>query len=101
MKIERVVGSKRRLIFLSAAITGLMFIIGGLTNFIPIVLIVIVLGGGFGLSRGPLFNSYFNKHIPSEQRATVLSTIAMLETLVLVGVNLVVGVLADWSLKNN
>ena len=98
-RLERAFGSKRRLIAISSAITGVMFILGGLTTFLPIVLLVIVLGGGFGLSRRPLFVSYMNKYIPSASRATVLSTISMFRTLALIVVNPVVGLLADWSLS--
>lgn len=98
-RLEKLLGSKKRLIFFSAFITGIMFIIGGLTSFTPIVLGVIFIGGGFGLSRRPLFASYMNKYIPSPKRATVLSTISMLRQIVLVVINPIVGVLADWSLN--
>ncbi len=98
-RFEKAFGSKKRLITISSAITGILFIVGGLTTFLPIVLLVIVLGGGFGLSRRPLFVSYMNKYIPSSRRATVLSTISMLRMLVLIAVNPVVGLLADWSLN--
>lgn len=98
-KLEKIFGSKKRLIFFSAVITGVLFIIGGLTTFIPAVLLVIIIGGGFGLSRQPLFVSYMNKHIPSPKRATVLSTISMLRRAVLVVVNPAVGLLVDWSLN--
>ncbi|GAB4347896.1 MAG: MFS transporter [Candidatus Abyssubacteria bacterium] len=96
--LERMVGSKRRLVFLSAAITGAMFIVGGLTHLIPLVLMVILIGGGLGLSRRPLFHSYMNKYIPSPQRATVLSTVSMLEKLTVAGVGPFVGLMVDWSL---
>ncbi|NIO45078.1 MAG: MFS transporter [Candidatus Aenigmarchaeota archaeon] len=99
-KIERIFGSKRRLIFFSSLITGLMFILGGLTIFLPLVLIVIIVGGGFGLSREPLFTSYFNKYIPSDKRATVLSSITMLRRLSVAVINPVIGILADWSFSN-
>jgi MFS family permease len=98
-RLERAFGSRKRLITISSAVTGDMFIVGGLTTFLPIVLLVIVLGGGFGLSRRPLFVSYMNKYIPSAPRATVLSTISMFRLLALIVVNPVVGLLADWSLN--
>ncbi|MCD6115166.1 MFS transporter [bacterium] len=98
-RLERIFGSKKRLIFFSAAITGVMFIIGGLTTFIPLVLLAIILGGGFGLSRRPLFVSYMNKYIPSPKRATVLSTISMIRRFALVIINPAVGLLVDWSLN--
>lgn len=99
-RLENLFGSKKRLVSFSAVITGVMFIIGGLTTFIPIVLLVIILGGGFGLSRRPLFVSYMNKYIPSSERATVLSTVSMLRRFALVAVNPVVGMIADWSLNH-
>lgn len=98
-RLENMFGSKKRLVSVSALITGVMFIIGGLTSFIPVVLLVIILGGGFGLSRRPLLISYMNKYIPSPERATVLSAIFMLRTLALVVVNPVVGLMAEWSLS--
>lgn len=98
-KLENVLGSKKRLIFLSSGITGIMFIVGGLTSFIPLVLLVIIVGGGFGLSRRPLFVSYINKYIPSTRRATVISTISMFRRFALVVVNPAVGLLVDWSLN--
>ena len=99
-RLERIFGSKKRLIFFSALITGIMFVIGGLTTFAPIVLFAIIVGGGFGLTRRPLFISYMNKYIPSSKRATVLSTIAMLRRFVLVLINPIVGLSVDWSLNN-
>ena len=99
-RLERIFGSKKRLIFFSALITGIMFVIGGLTTFAPIILLVIIVGGGFGLTRRPLFISYMNKYIPSSKRATVLSTIAMLRRFVLVLINPIVGLSVDWSLNN-
>ncbi|UCG45761.1 MAG: MFS transporter [Candidatus Bathyarchaeota archaeon] len=99
-RLERIFGSKRRLIMISSAITGITFIIGGLTTFLPVVLLVIIVGGGFGLSRRPLFVSCMNKYLPSSSRATALSTVSMLRTLALIVINPVVGVLADWSLSN-
>ncbi len=98
-RLERIFGSKKRLIFLSAAITGVMFIIGGLTTSIPIVFLVIIIGGGFGLSRRPLFINYMNKYIPSPERATILSTISMFRRFALVFINPAVGLLVDWSLN--
>lgn len=98
-RIEKILGSKRRLIFFSAAMTGVMFIIGGLTNNLLLVLLSIIIGGGIGLSREPLFSSYMNKYIPSSKRATVLSAVSMLKRFVLVVVNPLVGYAVMWSLN--
>ncbi|MBL7160125.1 MAG: MFS transporter [Candidatus Aenigmarchaeota archaeon] len=97
-KLENILGSKKRLIFLSAFIPGIMFIVAGLTTFLPLLLLSILLIGGFGLTRRILFASYFNKYIPSDKRATVLSTISMFRTFAIAIVNPFVGMLTDWSL---
>ncbi|MBD3155781.1 MAG: MFS transporter [Candidatus Aenigmarchaeota archaeon] len=98
-KLEGLLKSKKRMLFLSSSITGLMFILGGLTNFVPLVLISIIVGGGFGLTRRPLFGSYINKHVPSSERATILSTMTMLRRFAMTLINPIVGMLADWSLN--
>ncbi|MBI2141897.1 hypothetical protein HYU15_00210, partial [Candidatus Woesearchaeota archaeon] len=98
-KIEKILGSKERLLFLSSAATGMAFIIGGITTFVPAVVLAIIAGGAFGLSRDVLFTSYMNKYIPSEKRATVLSTVYMISGVVKVLVVPIVGFLAEWSLS--
>ncbi|MDY6966010.1 MAG: MFS transporter [Halobacteriota archaeon] len=98
-RLEYILGSKKRLIFFSSVITGIMFVLGGLTTSIPVVLMAIFLGGGFGLSRKPLFISYMNKYIPSGERATVISTISMLISFALVIANPIIGLSVDWSLN--
>ena len=97
--LEKIFGSKKGLITYSAVIAGIMYIIGGLTNYIPLVLAAIIIGGGFALGRGPLFNSYFNKYIPSSKRATVLSSISMLRRFFIAAINPLFGFAVMWSLK--
>ncbi|NVM55510.1 MAG: MFS transporter [Candidatus Helarchaeota archaeon] len=102
-KLENFLGSKRRFIFFSAFIAGVMLIVGGVClafSFIPLMIISIVLVAGFGFSRFPLLMNYLNKHIPSPERATVLSTINMFQTLSLVIVFPLLGLMEDWSLIN-
>lgn len=98
-RMEKWLGGKRRLIFVSSVVTGLAFIIGGLTKFVPLVILVIVLAGGFGLGRRPLFSNYLNKYIPSEKRATVLSSVSMLRKFTMVIMYPLVGLLVDQSLN--
>ena len=97
-RLEKLFGSKKRLIFVGAFSTGLFFIIGGLTSYLPVILVVIIIGGGIGMSREPLFASYMNKHIKSSNRATVLSSITMIRKFILIIVNPAVGFMVDWSL---
>ncbi len=99
-KFERVLGSKKKLILFTAVTTGMAFILLGLTSWPPVVIFLVILSAGTGLSRIPLFINYMNKYIPSEKRATVLSTTSMLSTLVIVIINPIAGLLADWSIPN-
>ncbi len=99
-RFEKWLGAKKRLLFIGAFLTGVFFIILGLTTFVPLVIAGIILSAGFGLSRGPLFSSYMNKYIPSDKRATVLSTTSMLRTFSIVVVNITAGLLAEWSIPN-
>jgi len=100
LRLEKWLGSKKRLLFLSAFLTGVFFILLGVTSSAPLVIAGIILGAGFGLSRGPLFSNYMNKYIPSDKRATILSTTSMLRTFSIVVVNSISGLLADWSIPN-
>lgn len=97
--LERIFGSKKGLLFYSGVILGTMYLLGGATNYLPVVIVVIVVGGGFGKGRRPLFTHYLNKHIPSEQRSTTLSTISMIDKACIAVASPLVGMLADWSLS--
>jgi MFS family permease len=98
-KLEKILRSKKRVLFFSAFIPGVMFIVGGLTTYSLVVPLIIIIAGGFSLSRRPLLISYMNKYISSPKRATVLSTISMFRRLALVVTNPIVGLLVDWSLS--
>lgn len=100
IRLERWLGAKKRLLFLSAFLTGVLYIMLSFTRSVPLVILGIIFSAGFGLSRGPLFSNYMNKHIPSDKRATVLSTTSMLRTFSIVIGNITAGILADWSIPN-
>ena len=100
-RLERIFGKKRRYTFFSAFITGVMFIIGGLGLFaanVSLVLIAIIFSAAFGLSRSPLLINYINKHIPSPERATILSTVNMFQMLSWAIIFPFTGLLEEWSL---
>ncbi|MFH1728518.1 MAG: MFS transporter [Pseudomonadota bacterium] len=96
---EKFLGSKRAYLFFSSIITGVFYIILGLISYLPIIILSIILCTGFGMSRRPLFINYMNKHIPSEQRATILSTVSMFRTLAIAIVYPLAGFLADISIQ--
>jgi MFS family permease len=78
IRLEKLLRSKRRVISLSAVLIGVMLIVGGLTDFLPVVIIVILTVCGFAMTRRTLMVNYMNKYIPSEKRATVISSVSML-----------------------
>lgn len=98
IRMEKWLGSKKRLLFFSAFISGAFFIVLGFTTYMPLVVVGILVSAGFGLTRGPLISNYLNKYIPSDKRATVLSTTSMLRTFAIVIINSTAGLLADWSI---
>jgi MFS family permease len=100
IRMEKWLGSKKRVLFLSAFLTGCSFILLSVVQFTPLVIAGILICAAFGLTRGPLFSNYLNKYIPSDKRATILSTTSMLRTFSIVIVNSVSGLLADWSIPN-
>ena len=98
IRFEKLLGSRRMVLFGGAFLTGVFYIMLSVTTSAPVVFAGIILAAGFGLSRGPLFSNYMNKHIPSDKRATVLSTTSMLRTFSIVIGNIIAGFLADWSI---
>lgn len=97
-KIEEIMGMKKA-VLLATILPGL-FYIGMAFLFHPVwaILLFIGLRAVIGLQE-PLFADYKNVHIPSKNRATVLSLIAMLVSLYLVIMRLIIGKLADYNLS--
>lgn len=98
-RFEKYLGTKRRLLMTTALISGIGFVILGISNSDWMIISMIVIVAGFGLSRTPLYVSYMNKFIPSEMRATVLSVTSMMRTVGIALANLIAAVVADWSLN--
>lgn len=99
-KLEQRGISLPTLLALSVLLPGMMFIIAGYFAYLPIALISIIIIAGFGLTRRVLISEELNLMIPSSQRATVLSIVAILRRFFSAGLNLIVGKLADLSLSN-
>jgi MFS family permease len=106
-RLELLLKSKKRMIFLTALITSISCILAGLflsiyfiQFIVPIIIISIVLTMGFGFSRTAVFINYMNKHIPTSERATVISTISMFQRLSIVILNPLIGLSVQyWSLN--
>ena len=96
--LEKVLKSKRAVVFLSSFATGVGFFVMALTSNVSLVVVGIIFAAGFGLGRYVLLMNYINKHIPSEQRAMIISTIVMFKQLGHVILNPIVGRLIEWNL---
>ncbi|MEM5814592.1 MAG: MFS transporter, partial [Candidatus Aenigmatarchaeota archaeon] len=77
-RLKRLFGSKRNFLIASTLIPGIMFVVAGTTTSLPVILLSILLIGGFGLTRSTLIQHYMNKHMPTARRATILSAASML-----------------------
>lgn len=97
--LEKLFGGGRNFLRLSAAGTALTFLLAAAFPRTATVVLFLLVAGGFGLTRIELLGAYMNRFIPSERRATVLSSISMFKRLALVGLNPVVGFTADHSLR--
>jgi MFS family permease len=99
MKFEKIVGGKKRYLLFTAVIVIASYLVMVLTKNIYITVIAVILIGSFGITRKPLFASYFNKYIDSHNRATVLSAISMVLSLVTTVFNIFFGRLVDWNFR--
>jgi MFS family permease len=98
VRLEKLFGSPKMFLGFSAVSTVLGFAVVALFPNVYTVLLLIVLAGGFGLTRIEYLRSFMNSFIPSRERATVLSSISMLKRFVLVILNPIVGFTADRSI---
>ena len=97
--LEKLFGSAKGYLQFSALATGLSFILVALFPNIITVILFILLAGGLGMSRSTLVSSYMQRYIPSEQRATVLSSVSTFSRLAITLCNPIVGLLATHSLQ--
>jgi MFS family permease len=78
-------------------IVALSYILMGLFNYWPILIIFIFISSGIGLGIKPIYISYMNKYIPSNKRATILSTISMCRQITIVIGNIIIGFVMNYS----
>ncbi|MFH2019116.1 MAG: MFS transporter [bacterium] len=98
-RLEQWAGSETKYLRITAALTGLSLILAAVWPGIISGTILLIIGGGFGLTRLEYMGAIINRHVESAQRATVLSSISMFRRLALVPLNPVFGMLADRSLS--
>jgi MFS family permease len=98
-RFERYLGRKRRLLVVTALIAGIGFVGLGLSRSAWMLVCLIVVTAGFGLSRTPLYISYMNRFIPSDKRATILSVTSMARNIGIGLANLAAAAVSGWSLR--
>jgi len=95
-KIEKLFGVKRGM-FLATITPGLLYILMALTIHPVFAVILFISNFGYMSLQDPLFADYYNIHIKSEIRATVLSTINMFSSAYIAIIGLLIGWVADQS----
>lgn len=79
---EQDLKNKKKLLLISTIIPGIAYVIIGLILIPSIIIVLIILAIGFGLSRYIIFLNGLNKNIEKEDRATFFSTINMMRLLI-------------------
>lgn len=80
--LENKCKNKRRFLQFYTIVPGIGYILMSLILFIPISIPLILVVIGFGFSRSLLFTKGINKEIKTQNRATVISTINMMTSLI-------------------
>lgn len=96
---EKIFGSGKGYLQWSALLTTCAFLLVAIYPSVLTVLLFVVMAGGVGITRATYITALAQKHIRSSERATVLSSVAMLRRLALVILNPFVGMTADYSLR--
>lgn len=98
--LEKILKSRKRLIFWGSIIIGAMLLIGGFLKSVWVAIIVILTVISICMTRRTLTINYINKYIPSENRATVISCVSMLISLCKMLLFPVVGLIIDKTSAN-
>jgi MFS family permease len=97
--LENKIDNKRRFLQLYTIIPGIAFILMATIFFIPVSILLILIVIGFGFSRSLIFVKGINKQIETVNRATVISTINMIASLIRAILYPLVGYLVMWNLN--
>ncbi len=98
-KLKKRFKNKRLFLLIYTLIPGIAYILLAFTEvtLIGIALILLIIGVGF--SRNIIFIGAINENIEEENRATVLSTISMMRSVIITILYPVTGLLVMWNLK--
>lgn len=95
---ERFLGVGKAYLKNSAILVTASFLLAAFYPSIFSLFVLITIGGGIGYTRATYISSIANKHITSDHRATILSSIGMIRRLSLVPLNPIIGYVASFSL---
>ena len=97
-KLEKKQKNKKRFLQIYTMIPGIGFIFMALIHFTPISIPLILIVIGFGFSRSIIFVTGINKQIETQNRATVLSTVNMMGSLIRAIIYPFIGFFVMWNL---
>ena len=92
--LEKVIGV-RRLLLLTAFLPAILFIALGFVHLLVFAIPALFIVVGCRMVRIPIMNELIHRHVESENRATVISSVSLLERFVTFLLYPVVGRLAD------
>jgi MFS family permease len=92
--LEKAIGV-RRLLLLTAFVPAILFIALGFMHLLAFAIPALFILVGCKMVRIPILNALINRHVESENRATVISSVSLLERFVTFLLYPVVGWLAD------
>lgn len=98
-RLEKLFGSAKNYLKFTAVIVAVTFLIVAFYPSFLTIILFLIFAGGFGLTRIELMSAYMHKFIPSNRRATILSSISMFRRFSLVLLNPIIGFSADRSLS--
>jgi uncharacterized membrane protein HdeD (DUF308 family) len=97
--LENRIDNRRRFLQIYTIIPGIAFILMSVIYFIPVSISLILIVIGFGFTRSIIFTKGINKQIETENRATVISTINMIASLIRAILYPLVGYFVMWNLN--
>ncbi len=101
VKLEKLAGSATNYLRLTALVTGVMFLVVAWFPDPIVIGLFVLLAGGFGLSRLQFMSIHMHALIPSDKRATVISSVSMLRRFALVIAGPLMGFMSDISLRGS
>ena len=97
--LERSLGVQKGILIATLTPGLFYFLLAGVSHSIISVILVILAFGSMHIQK-PIFMDYFNRHIASQHRATVLSMINVLSGLYVAIMGLLIGRIGDLSMRH-